>query len=107
MTDWLNNLQSAGKQKPDKVKPKPVYITVRNPRGDDLGEIREGYYGELPDGGVTLCDHLGTPEGRAEYVGTNETPLQAAGRLLRELYEAEGGGDFNRPLHYSKSRVPC
>ena len=71
----------------------------RNPRGDDLGEIREGHFGELADGSVTLCNHKGVPEGRLEIVGENEQPAQAAWRLLREQFEKEDrSDDFWSPL---------
>lgn len=82
-----------------------IYITVRPPRSGFPGAIREGWF-VLVDGGVRLADRDGIPLPGARNtaaVNPDETPRQAAIRLLKKQSTHGPSSAFNRQLRYPRS----
>lgn len=113
LDDWLTDLgptSPAIAAKPVAVPRKPkleiktVWITTRSPRDGDAGCAECGHY-SVADNVVTMRDENGKATGKSRLLAPGDDPHQIAGRMTREAWSANQGGNFNRPLHYQKCGV--
>jgi hypothetical protein len=92
-----------------------VYGTVRNPMGDDLGQVTNGYY-MLVDGVLTMTDRAGVPirgmnngEKFQHKLAAGDDTAAVARRLTMRIYRMLRGGDaavsFNRKIVYPTAGI--
>ena len=90
-----------------------VTVTIRQPKGDDVGQVAEGRF-LFEDGVVTLVNHVGTPvrdhDGKTytQKLEPNEDAYTIAGRLTKAFRRARLGdkhkdSNFSAPINYPKT----
>jgi hypothetical protein len=92
--------------RPRQPKPeiKSVWVQTRAPRNGDTGEAEIAFY-SVADGVLTMRDEKGQPNGKDYPLGPGDDARKIAGRLAREAWLKDRGGEFNRPLHYPQPSV--
>lgn len=102
---WAARIKAHGQKQarakaPARPRPKvqEAYFTVRNPSGNDPGEVAPCYFIE-EDGKVTLTDRKGNNLSAAtSFDGCSARSVAAV--LAKARWRADHGGDFNRPINY-------
>lgn len=114
MADWLDTLLDRGNeakvtQPSEPAAPRElrsVWVQTRSPTGPgDCGAAEEGFY-FVQDGEVVMTDEAGKPTGVSERLTVGGNARAVAARLRKRAWLKErGANDFDRPLHYSRTRA--